>query len=79
MDDKFVETGEATQEAMRAEALARVQAQALPEAILAPHEYKRYTCDECEDDLPTFRMQKGLTICTPCRSQQEKDRKRRGS
>lgn len=76
MDEKFIETGEATQEAMRLNALALVSSKALPTKVLLPHEYVRYTCIECEDDLPTFRMQKGLTICAPCLTAQEMARKR---
>lgn len=77
MDECFLEMSEAAQEAMRAQAQAAVASKALPETVLAPHEYKRYTCEDCDDDLPTFRMQKGLTICTPCKTAKETEQKRR--
>lgn len=79
MDEKFIESGQETQEAVKAAGLARVSRLAMPDAVLPPHEYVRYDCRECEDDLPTFRMQKGFTLCTACQSALEVERKRRAA
>jgi RNA polymerase-binding transcription factor DksA len=76
MDESVIETSEATQRAMTERALALVSSKALPVKDLAPHEYKRYDCEVCEDDLPTLRMQKGLTLCTSCQNEKEIYQKR---
>lgn len=79
MDEKYIETGEATQEAMKANALAAVTAKAFSNADLTPSQYKRLDCEECEDDLPVFRMQKGFTLCTHCQTTREKGQVRRAA
>ena len=74
MDNNFVEAAEAAQEQLVENTVALLAKKAIPSTDLAPHEYKVYECNECGEDLPTFRMQKGLTVCTSCQSNIEKGR-----
>ncbi len=74
----MLEQSEASQEAITQNALAVVSRKAFTSTDLAPHEYKRYDCADCEDDLPTFRMAKGFTRCTACESELEQAKRRRG-
>lgn len=72
MDENFLVSSELTEEQAREQALRVVQAKAFSSGNLAPHEFKRYDCEECEDDLPLLRMQKGFCLCTLCQTKKER-------
>ncbi len=78
MDEKYIETGEKTQESLKVETLARISAQAFSTENLAPHQFVAYNCTECDDELPLLRMQKGFTLCTLDQTEQERRKTRRG-
>ena len=72
MDEKYIETGEATQEALRQNALDAAAKIAIPSTDLIPWNYIRMTCKHCEDPLPALRVRKGRKHCTPCQTLAEK-------
>jgi len=76
MDERFVEQAEALAEKLNEEGRKACSKEALPDEDLTPDQYKTTECDECEDPLPPFRMQKGLTLCVPCQERLERARKR---
>jgi len=46
--------------------LREVSMKAFPDKLLGCGQYKTFVCLECGEDLPEFRMQRGLTECVPC-------------
>ncbi len=77
MDEKFMENASALTEKLAEAGIAAVSRKALPSANLEPHQYKRLDCEECEEPLPLFRLQKGLEICVPCLQRRETASRRR--
>lgn len=68
MDESFIEAAEAAQLAMLANSIAQRTNRAFSSQNLCLHEIKMYECNECGEDLPLFRMYKGLICCTACQS-----------
>lgn len=75
MEEAFIEAAELTQTQQTENSVNLARKQALSSDNLAPHQFIRYDCKECGDDLPLFRMQKGLATCTSCQSNIETGRK----
>lgn len=75
MEEAFIESAELTQTQQVENSVNIARKQAVSSDNLAAHQYVRYDCKECGDDLPLFRMQKGLTNCTSCQSNIETGRK----
>lgn len=72
MDESLLAGAEAFQEALIETARQSTSRKALPTEDLAPHQFKRLMCVDCEVDLPLYRMKKGLSRCTSCESDIEK-------
>lgn len=72
MDEKYIETGEATQEALRQNALDAAAKIAMPSSDLIPWNYITMICKRCEDPLPPLRVRKGRRHCTSCQTLMEK-------
>ena len=72
MDEKYLEMAGALAEGEVGAGVAVCASRAFPKEDLKPEKYLRTTCVECEEPLPEFRMQKGLTRCTYCQSAAEK-------
>lgn len=68
LDEKYVEMAEALENSQRSYSVANSSAKALPDTDLTPDQYVRTDCEECGDDLPVFRMQKGCHRCTLCQT-----------
>ncbi len=76
MEESILESAEITSNMIKDSGIALCSKAAISNEVLAPHQYKQYECETCGDDLPTFRMQKGLILCTSCQSAKERTRKR---
>lgn len=78
MDEKYLELAGALAEGESQAGVAACAKKAIPEQDLEPHQYKRRTCanEDCEDDLPEFRMKKGLEYCVDCQSIKERAKRR---
>ena len=72
MDDNFIEAAEASIMARTASQIELVSRKAISSEDLSPEEFIVTECDECGDDLPFFRMQKGLRLCVACQSKLER-------
>ncbi len=76
MEERILESAEALANMMTDNGIARCSKAAISSTDLAPHEYKQVECETCGDDLPLFRMKKGLILCTPCQSAKENAKRR---
>lgn len=74
MDESYILVAEATQEAMLQEAIKKGSKNAISTDNLCLHDIKMYECNACGEDLPLFRMYKGLIYCTACQSNVENGR-----
>lgn len=77
MDERYMEVAEAMEEAQRARAVEAVIKSGVMRSsndLLEPDQYKATECDDCGNDLETFRMQRGMTTCVYCQTRREKPR-----
>ena len=74
MEERFLEIAGALTDALNDAGVASVSKKAMRADILSPHEFIRHDCEDCEEDLPMFRMQKGLLKCVQCQQKAEKKR-----
>lgn len=74
MNEQFMEQAQALEESERMLAVRQASSKAFPDTLLEPHQYKTLNCYRCDDDLPEFRMQRGLVLCTICQDRKEKGR-----
>lgn len=76
MEERFLESAEEAANMFKDHGIATCSKQAIPDEDLKPEQYKQRECKGCGDDLPDFRMKKGLILCTSCQSAKEKGRPR---
>lgn len=77
MDDKYVEMGEAAQEAAVSNKIAQVSAAAIPDEDV-PESKQTTHCIEtdCGLELPELRRKRGRERCTECETSLERRKKR---
>jgi hypothetical protein len=72
MDEIFIETSEAVIAAELASKISSCSKLAFSDSVRTPEQYLRTDCEECGNDLPEFRMQRGLLKCYECQSALER-------
>lgn len=77
MDEKYIEMGEAAQEAVVTDQIKKVSAAAIPtDELEDTSKWTRYCVEEdCGVLLPEHRARRGLPRCTDCQGALEKRRK----
>lgn len=74
MEEAFIEAAELCQAQQTENSVNIARKQALSNDNLEAHQYVRYDCEDCGEDLPLFRMQKGRKKCVSCQDNNEKGR-----
>ena len=75
MEEAFIEAAELAQAQQTDNGIEKARKDAISSEDLAPHQFTRYDCEDCGEDLPLFRMQKGRQKCVSCQANNEKGRK----
>lgn len=76
MQEREIETAEMLTNQLQEAGRAKVAKLAFPDQDLSPDQYKTLECSHCGEDLPEFRLKKGMEYCVECQGLRERQKRR---